>query len=308
MGIDFLSIGELLADMISVEYGESLVGTKSFKIFQGGSPSNVAANLKYLGKNAQLVACVGKDGIGNFLLEEVKKIGLSAEYIQQSADKPTTIVLIARSRSTPDFIAYRGADAYLQPLDDQIIQSARILHTTSFALSLQPSRNTIMSALTKAADMDKWISVDWNFAPAIWETDDGMAVFGKLMKLRPYLKVSMDDMERFFGVKASADYYKKRLDKYPCGFVCLTCGKDGVWFKEGDNLWQFQKAFPVDNVIDTTGAGDAFWAGFMEAVLDQRNSEECINNGLKIASYKVQIQGPLYQANDTPTDNLTGLG
>lgn len=301
MGIDFLAIGELLADMISVEYGESLSDTKNYRIFQGGSPSNVAANLQYLGKNSQLVACVGNDGIGNFLLEEIKKIGLSTKHIQISANEPTTIVLVARSRSTPDFIAYRGADACLHKVDDQIIQSAQILHTTAFALSLQPSRNTIMATLTKAADMDKTISVDWNFAPSIWGSDDGMAVFNKLMKLHPYLKVSLDDMERFLNVKGTADLYKEKLDKYSTAFVCITCGKDGVWFKEGNSSWHFEKALPVEHVLDTTGAGDAFWAGFMSALLDHNDIKECINNALKIAFYKVQIQGPLYQAKDQPS-------
>ena len=290
---DFLAIGELLADIISTNYCEGLSGATGFQMFQGGSPANVAANLNYLGKKAALISCVGNDGIGTFLLAQIRQIGLSDDLIQVSQSEPTSIVMVGKSKQTPDFIAYRGADTQLEHIDKELLGNTMVVHTTAFALSRQPARHAIFTALKTAHDLGKIISIDWNFAPPIWGTDDGKTVFKSIMDLQPYLKVSLDDMERFFG-HLSLEEYKAILDQYTFSFICMTCGKDGVWYKKKNDEWQFKIADPVKHVVDTTGAGDAFWAGFMQALIDKQTPYEGITNALEIASRKVQKHGPLY--------------
>lgn len=290
----FLAIGELLADVITTDYCESLSDAKSFEIFQGGSPGNVAANLKWLGKNAELVACVGDDGIGQFLISEIQRIGISGDYIQVSQEFPTSLVMVTRSKGTPDFIAYRAADTQLQPIANFLLETASVVHSTAFALSKSPAREVILSAFKKAKSLHKTISVDWNFAPSIWGPDDGKEVFETVARLEPYMKLSLDDMERFFSKSSPVEEYKTMLQQYPFTFICLTCGKEGVWYKEKNKGWKFRVAKKVEQVVDTTGAGDAFWAGFMAAHINQQAGEECIGFALEIAAQKIQKLGPLY--------------
>ncbi len=73
----FLAIGELLADITTDDDCDGLAEARSFRMMQGGSPANVAANIKYLGGHAALVSALGNDGIGKFLLAAIKKSGLS---------------------------------------------------------------------------------------------------------------------------------------------------------------------------------------------------------------------------------------
>ena len=77
MKIDVLAIGELLADVISEQYVSSLADATTFRLYQGGSPANVCANLKWMGDNAVMVSCVGNDSIGNLIVDSIKKIRLS---------------------------------------------------------------------------------------------------------------------------------------------------------------------------------------------------------------------------------------
>ncbi len=296
MQIDFLAIGELLADVISVDYAQDLSEAKTFEIYQGGSPANVAANLCFMGKKAALVACIGNDGIGKFLLQQLKQIGLTDKHIQISKGYATSLVLVARSRATPDFTAYRLADCQIKKIDKRVVRSTSIIHTTAFALSLQPARDVIFEALTFADENKVLLSVDWNFSPDIWGEDDGRKAFKKIMKLKPLLKISLDDLSRFVGIK-SIDEYKKYLDKFSCTLICITCGKDGVWFKKQNKDWQFKETLPVAEVADTTGAGDAFWAGFITAYIDKLPLKSCVDAGLKIAAEKIQKKGPLYSSN-----------
>lgn len=295
MQIDFLAIGELLADLITTDYVEGLEEAKTFKIFPGGSPANVAANLKFLRKEAALLSCVGDDGIGRLLLQSVKEIGLLPSLIQISATHPTSIVLVSRSKSSPDFIAYRGADAQLEVIEQSLIQATKIIHTTAFALSKNPAQNTIVKALQTAYALGKTISLDWNFAPSVWGDDNGKEIFAVIMELQPLLKISTDDMERFLGKILSIEQCKEALNTYSFSTVCLTCGREGVWYKTENGDWNHKPALMVKKVVDTTGAGDAFWAGFIAAYLEGHAIESCIANALDMAAKKIQKKGPLYQ-------------
>lgn len=293
MQTDFLAVGELLADLITTGYCDGLQHAETFQLFSGGSPANVVANLNLLGKKAMLVSCVGNDSIGKFLLNAIKKTGVPDLYIQVSNSYPTSIVLVSRSKNSPDFIAYRGADAQLKFIDSALLENAKIIHTTAFALSKNPAQEVILKALAVAKGVGKIISVDWNFAPSIWNEDNGKTVFNTITQLSPMLKISLDDMVRFFGVQGNAEECKQKLEKFSFSLVCLTCGKDGVWYKNAGALWQHQPAIPVKEVIDTTGAGDAFWAGFMAAFLEEKAVDNCITSGLRLAARKIQQQGQL---------------
>lgn len=294
-----LAIGELLADVITENFVNNLSSATTFRMFQGGSTANVCANLQWLGCKAQMVACVGNDGIGNFLVTELQRTGLNTMHIAKSNSHPTSIVLVGRSNATPDFIAYRMADAQIGIIDDELIQSCQIVHTCAFALSKEPAQKNILHALQSAADKGKQISIDWNFAPAIWGDDEGKKVFDAVCELNPLLKCSMDDVERFAARSLSIEHAKEFLQPLPTMATALTCGKAGVWYRsfENDN-WEFQPAMPVEKVQDTTGAGDAFWSGFLHAFLRKYCLKDCITEGIKIASLKVQKLGPLYKIFD----------
>ncbi len=295
MRIDFLAIGELLADVQTVDYTADLSEAKTFTIIQGGSPANVAVNLRQMGKEVALISCIGNDGIGKLLISQLKNAGLSETNIQYSNTQPTSLVLVTRSKETPDFIAYRMADRHLHTIDKKTIRSAFIIHTTAFALSLQPARNAILKALKFGRGHDKKISIDWNFATQIWGEDNGKSIFKKVMKLKPLLKISLDDLERFLGHK-TIDEYKFHLDKFNCSFICLTCGKDGVWYRSSGKKWNFKETIKVAEVVDTTGAGDAFWAGFLSGVIDSLPEHSCIDKGLQNAAEKIQRKGSSYNA------------
>lgn len=292
-----LAIGELLADMISDDYVGSLSEARMFRMHQGGSPANMAANLKYLGAEAQIVSCVGADGIGDFIVEAIKKIGLSDAHIARNKYYPSSLVLVGKSRATPDFIAYRMADTQIGEVDERLIDDAAIVHSCAFALSKAPSRISILNAFKKAAAAGKQVSADWNFAPSIWQPDDGQDVFREVCSLNPLLKFSMDDAERFWGRSLTAEAAMLLLDPLPTRATCLTCGGSGVWYKSRETPeWQHIHPEPVETLVDTTGAGDAFWAGFLFAWERNFSMTDAVKEGLKIAARKISKIGPLYES------------
>lgn len=290
-----LVIGELLADIISEFNIESLASPSRFLVSQGGSSANLCANLKWLGVDAELIATVGNDNLGTYLIRELKSVGIADTYISRTSDEKTSIVLVGKNSGTPDFIAYRSADMIIKRMDENIIEACGILHTTAFALSKEPARSNILHAFEKAYQLGKYLSVDWNYAPSIWQEDDGKDVFKKLMKMNPLLKISVDDLERFTGESLNIEEAVKWLDNLNAQIICLTCGKDGVWFKTKNQAWQHKPALPVNSVIGVTGAGDAFWSGFLLAFVHEKSIDECISQALEVAKLKIEKPYPLYK-------------
>lgn len=294
-GKKVLVVGELLVDIISDSNIESLAVSSQFSANQGGSSANLCANLKWLGVDAELVATVGDDNLGSFLINELKTIGLSDTYIHRSSDRQTSVILVAKNEHTPDFIPYRSADLAVKRVEHAAINSSVIIHTTAFALSKEPARTNILLAFKKAHELGKFLSVDWNFAQPIWQEDDGKDVFKTLMKMNPLLKISVDDLERFTGESLTIEEAVKWLDNLNAQVICLTCGKDGVWFKAKSQAWHHKPALAVHSVIGVTGAGDAFWSGFLSAFIQEKSIDECVSEALEIAKLKIEKPYPLYK-------------
>ncbi|RNL52132.1 carbohydrate kinase family protein [Pedobacter jejuensis] len=292
-----LVVGELLVDIISNDNIESLAISSQYTTNQGGSSANLCANLKWLGVDAELHATVGDDNLGTFLTNELKSVGLADTYISRSKNRQTSIVLVAKNEETPDFIPYRSADLSIKRIEDEVIHSCSLIHTTAFALSKEPARSNILNAFSKANEMGKFLSIDWNFAPSIWQEDDGRDVFKKVCKLNPLLKISLDDLERFTGEKLSIEESKEWLGNLDANAICLTCGKDGVWFKSQNEEWKYKPALDVKSVVGVTGAGDAFWSGFLAYFIKSQPIEVCVNHALTVAKLKIEKPYPLYKNN-----------
>lgn len=290
-----LVVGELLADIISEGNIDSLASPSRFLVSQGGSSANLCANLKWLGIDAELIATVGNDNLGTYLIDELKSVGIADTYISRTAYGKTSIVLVGKNTETPDFIAYRSADMVIKRLDENIISACGILHTTAFALSKEPARSNILHAFEKAHQLGKYLSVDWNYAPSIWNGDDGQDIFRKLNRFNALLKISTDDLERFTGLQLGIEQAMQWLNHLNAKVICLTCGKDGVWFKAQNHQWQHKPALKVESVIGVTGAGDAFWAGFLTHFIQGKCIEDSIDHALLIAKNKIEKPYPLYK-------------
>lgn len=293
MKYDVLVFGELLADLISEEYVSHVGEATSFSMHPGGSPANVCANLNWLGLSTTMVSCVGNDSIGELLVNSFKKLNLDVTHIARSKTLPTSIVLVGKSKATPDFIAYRMADTQIAAVDELLIEKSGVLHTSAFALSREPARTNILNAFERASKLGKLISADWNYAPGVWQ-DDGRDVFNTLCSFKPLLKLSLDDVSRFSKQEVTAGEAMEFLNSYATTVMCLTCGKDGVWYRQNDGAWFFKPALAVAEVKDVTGAGDAFWSGFLNAYIRKHEVELCIDQALALAAKKIQRVGQLY--------------
>lgn len=297
---DLIAIGEALVDLISNQIVSTLDQAELFHRFLGGEVTNVAWNINMLKKRAAVIACVGEDGFGNYIRQRLDTAGIITDYLRVTSQAPTTVAVNARQTKTPDFIIYRGADAHLFPQDVYLeaVKSCRAVHTSAFALSREPARSTILQLLKTARQNDCLVSLDPNYHPRIWpDVLDAQKMLQEAYQWVYITKPSLDDCVRIFGPGLSPFAYAKRFLDWGPGIVALTMGAQGVLLVTADGDSFHIK--PSDaHVADVTGAGDAFWAGLLVALLDGYSPSAATCLGQIVAEAKIGAVGPISQMSD----------
>jgi fructokinase len=286
----------VLIDFIGHEVNTSINRTKDYHRFLGGSPTNVAVNASRLGLNAVLVASCGQDGLGDYVIRKLKANHINISCVGKSETVPTSVIFVSKSTETPDFIPYRQADCEIfeSQLPDEVIAEAKIFHTTCFALSKNPARQTILNRAQKAKELGLQLSIDINFSERIWpDREEAKRVLKEYLANDPLVKLSEDDCYRLFAAVKSEEYIFDYFHGLGASTICLTKGKNGVVVSDIHQGLFFQNAIPIEEVKDTTGAGDAFWTGFLYAQLHQKNLEATITVAQKLAAIKLQNVGRL---------------
>lgn len=286
---DILTVGELLIDMISAEYDET-VECNTYHKFFGGSPSNIAMNVGKLGIHTLVASAVGEDGLGTFLINHLQNAGIDTSCVQRVNDS-TSMVVVTKSQSTPIPIFYRGADyhlAYTPRLEEALLNS-KILHFSCWPISMLPARQTIEKVIEKARANDILIGFDPNYHPMIWKKgEDGVEYVKSMIGKVDIVKPSEDDAERLFG-KDTHEHQIEKFLKLGAKLVIMTLGKDGALISNGVEMLKLN-TFATD-VVDTTGAGDAFWSGFYTALVKGFTIREALNIGFAVSAYKLKHTG-----------------
>lgn len=297
---DLVTIGEMLVDLISDEYTENFESNTYSKYF-GGSVANIAMNCRQLGINSNVISSIGKDDLGEFLLSEVKnKSDLPVKYINRT-ERSTSIVLVTKSKGSPKPIFYRDADYQLEysQVIEELINESAIIHFSTWPLSKETSRQTIEKIIKASQQQGKLIGMDPNYHPALWEdTKEGVDYIKRILKDVNIVKPSEDDARRLFG-EDTPDNQIEKFHDLGVDLVLMTLGSEGAIVSNGHEKVYLETM--ADEVVDVTGAGDAFWSGFYSALIKKHTVIEAVNLGLAVSAYKLKYTGAVVNLPDLMT-------
>ena len=294
--IDILCVGEILIDFIGHQSDVLINNTRDYHRYIGGSPTNVAMNCSRLGLKAMIVGTVGSDGFGEYIFERLNSINIVTDNIKKLNAKPTSVVFVSKSKGTPDFIPFREADSFIteDQISKNVLQQSNIFHTTCFALSKEPAQSTILKKAEEAFNLGCKLSIDLNYAKKLWDTqEEAIRVIKTYCRFNPLIKISEDDMFRLFEKELTHQEIFEFFHNLGVDTVCLTLGENGVKLSQLEKKTITLPAIKVKKVIDTTGAGDSFWSGFLYAYIKEKPIEDCLQIALKLAALKLQNVGRL---------------
>jgi len=298
---DVVAMGELLIDMISTDYVTSLREAVHFQKSFGGSPGNLVVNLAGMKHTAALIASVGDDDFGRFLTDflEEKQVTLQGVLI---SPLPTSMVFVTKSRENPAFMPLRRADIdmIISPRHEKLVEKCCIFHFTAWALSHQQIRTSTLKLIKQAKAQGKLITFDPNYRPILWEPGhDGVNFINQeVLPLVDVIKPSESDAEYLWSTDSWQEV-RKQLSHYPDLFVIMTLGARGLVAFNGEAVQEIPSY--AKEVVDTTGAGDAFWSGFMSGLLRGKTVREALHQGSYSAAWKLGTIGAICQMPDHET-------
>ena len=282
---DAVLIGEVLIDKI---YDKK---SKFFENIMGGSTANISVNLKFLGQNPKFVGTVGNDSFGVDILKKLNDSGLDTKYISIS-ENLTSVVEINKSEGSPIPKFFRSSDnqIYFTKELESLIKNSKILHFSYWPLSVEPSKSTIMQSIEVAKKNNVVIGFDPNYHIDL-DPLDGLSI-GEILKIIgevDIIKPSLDDSMRIFGKGLSPkEYIQKYLD-LGCSLVIMTLGDKGLIASYKGEVVEMESL--AKTVVDTTGAGDAFWGGFYTGIITNESIYDSLRLGLLCSAYNLKEVG-----------------
>ena len=266
---DVVALGEILIDFTPC--GKSEAGQRLFEQNPGGAPANVLMALSKFGRKTAFIGKVGKDMHGAFLKEVLAKNGISTEGLVEGEDAFTTLAFVALSDSGErsfSFARKPGADTCLseEEVKKELISESKIFHIGSLSLTAEPVKTTTLKALTFAKESGCIISYDPNYRAPLWKSrDDAIREMRSVIPYVDVMKLSDEETELLTGI-ADAEGAARKLIEQGVSLVAVTLGVDGALI--ATKTGHAHVAGYSANMVDTTGAGDSFWGGFLHKFLE----------------------------------------
>ncbi|MDM3846977.1 MAG: carbohydrate kinase [Aphanizomenon gracile PMC638.10] len=263
-----LCLGEVLFDCLADQLGLKLEEVQSWTPYPGGAPANVACALVKLGTSAGFIGAVGEDEPGNALIKLLEDLGVDTTGVQGHSTAPTRQVYVVRDLAGDRTFAGFGkydtsefADTRLEAakLPTALFNEADFLVVGTLELAYPESEKAVLQALELAEQYDLKIILDVNWRPVFWQDEKtARTKILSLVKRCDFLKLTKEEAQWLFNTTdpGAITYRLNSLEG-----VLVTDGEHGCAYCLGENEGKMP-AFSI-SVVDTTGAGDSFLAGFI---------------------------------------------
>lgn len=264
---DIAAFGEILIDF--TYQGVNDKGQKLFAQNPGGAPANVLVAAQKLGACTAFLGKAGEDMHGRFLKQVLEQENINTEGFILDVQYFTTLAFVELNEHGErnfSFARKPGADTQMEKeeADMKILKDCRIFHVGSLSLTDEPSRGTTFHMVKVAKENGSFISYDPNYRASLWKDEE--TAKREMRSMIPYvdiMKISDEETELLTGEK-SPEAAAEALCRQGVNLAVVTLGKDGAYVcsREGGRT----VAGYASKVVDTTGAGDSFWGGFLYQV------------------------------------------
>ncbi len=268
-----------------IEYS-SKVNVKGVRFTPGGSAANIACNVSQLGMKTAYIGKMGTDTNGDACIADMKSKNVDVSGVIRS-DKDvtaTSVILMTPWGRDRSILAYKGANDLLEPdeVNYDLIAGAKVFAWTSLT-----TQNGVES-IARAIDVCKSNGGIVLGAPSMSIIMNNREGFKRLLKGTDILSFNDEELEAATGDNLATQAVEKILEMGP-KLVAVTMGSKGSLVSDGKTLVE-TGTFPIE-VMDTTGAGDAFASGILFGYLKGLDLHDTAKLGAAMASKEIQQAG-----------------
>lgn len=263
----------------------------NISLMLGGNVCNVGIDLAKLGFRVCAITRVGKDFLGKYILEELSRFGIHTGYVTVDRRTQTSATIVCVDKSGErTFLHTRGcirnlnASHVIRPL--RLIRRAKILTVGYLGLlsGLEQNFNKIFRLIKEHTSVK--IVLDTGGIPRKYSEHE----LKRFLPFVDYFIPSYEEARRLTGRRTHRDIVRFLSNAGATNVVGLKLGAKGCYISDGRRA-EYLKSIPVKRVVDATGAGDAFMAGFIAATLKGYDPFAAARLGNAVAASCIQELG-----------------
>ncbi|MHA1410072.1 MAG: carbohydrate kinase family protein [Candidatus Odinarchaeia archaeon] len=296
MGFDVIAVGASLIDMVALvdhfPMSDDEVFVPEMRIEFGGSAANTAVGLARLGFKVAFFGKVGHDYFGDLIINKFEEEKVDTSLIVRTHDSPTGIYYIAvDKKGDRRMFAHSGAANQIQASE---LKNSTILKETKilYLASLQNTK-VLRDLAIEARNYGTKVIIN----PGALIVNQGLSVALPILKNTDVYISSLNEALRLFNTD-NLELIKNKLFSYGITKIAITLGSRGCYVADRNSSIEMP-VIPV-KIKDTTGAGDAFTAGFIAAEIKGGSIKDCGLTGLVTAALTITKIGA---RNGLPTLN-----
>lgn len=288
-------IGAAIMDVLAspVRFSELKIGSlpmNDIRLSYGGDALNEAVILSRLGINTKLISKIGDDTAGNQILNFLNSEGIDCNAICIDKDVPTSINIVLVDEKGERFFLTNPLGSMRNFEKQDVLQhTKRFPNYVVFAgMFVSPLMNIdSMKDIFKEIKSSKGtvLSVDMTKP----KNGEKLSDIAPLLKYVDYIFPNEEEISLITGSK-DVFYNAECLVNAGVGCAVIKCGERGCVIKTKDRFFELP-AYKVNKVIDTTGAGDSFVAGFHYGLINGFSLKECGLFANTVASCTVEKLG-----------------
>ena len=296
----FFSLGDLMVDVVARLFGPLAEGSDSPGVISyvgGGSAANTAAWLSRVGESTTFIGAIGDDAAGQSQVEQLHGLGVDVRFrVDRTRPTGTCLVLVAPSGERT-MVPDPGANLSLLEHDVPVgeFHAGDHLHVSGYAL-LRDSRDAALHAMRAASAAGMTVSVGAASAAPLRQlgaagflemVPDDALLFANEKEAAVLVGASSDT-----GTDADADAGELASRLAAGGRQAVVTAGSGTAAWSNGEATVSMGAEPLDRPeLDTTGAGDAFAAGFLAARARDAAPEVCLRDGHALAAAACRTTG-----------------
>lgn len=293
--LEVVCIGAAIVDVPLQPVSKDIFDSESYPLDQismtiGGDAINESTIIKRLGHKVGLISMVGKDVVGDFILDHCRKEGIDTEGLRQREGIDTSInVGLVTADGERTFVTNRNGSLWKMGIEDvdlALVGRGRILSLASFFNNPCLDNDALVKIFKAARTAGMIVTADM-IKPRLGETFDDIA---EALSYVDYFFLNCDEarlMTEEDAVERAAD----KILSYGMRHVVIKVGKRGVLIGGQDGGKVVVPAVGGITAVDTIGAGDNFAAGFISGLLEKRPLVECGEYGNVAASLAITSVG-----------------
>jgi sugar/nucleoside kinase (ribokinase family) len=276
----------LIDDFRAAQLGEAVTDAQEAA---GGSAANTIAGLASLGGQGLFVGKVKADRLGESFADSLKEIGVSySTKMAESGPATACSIILVTPDGHRSMNTYLGASREIAPsdIDEEAIAGAQVLYVEGYLWDAPDAKAAINKAIAAAKRAGRKVGFTLSdpFCVARWREE-----FLELMANLDILFANEDEAKALFEVE-EFDAVLQAVRPWP-GIAALTRSEKGCVVARGQELHVLDAA-PVARVLDTTGAGDQFAAGFLYGLTHGKDLAQCGRLGALAAAEVISHYGP----------------